>query len=68
MGPITREMVDNFVSSLEEDHRRAMEEPDWLECRTLPMDAVKRLARANIGARFILHKWQYDELVQAGLI
>ena len=68
MGPITREMLDNFVNSLMEDCRRASIEPDTIECRTLPIEAVKRLARANVGACFILHKWQYDELVRDGLI
>ena len=68
MGSITREVLDDFVASLEEDRRRAFYEPDNLECRTLPMEAVKRLARANVGARFILHKWQHDELVRDGLI
>ena len=68
MGPFTREAFDNLVNSLEEERKRAFYEPDTIDVRSLPMSAVERLARANTGARFILHKWQHDELVRDGLI
>ena len=68
MSAITREAFDNLVNSLEEERRRAFYSPDTIDVRSLPMSAVERLARANTGAQFILHKWQYDALVAAGLI
>lgn len=64
----TREIFDNFIKQLEEDRERAFDEPDTIECRTLPISAVKRIAMANTGARLILHKWQFDELCKDGLI
>ena len=65
---LTRDMLDNFVKQMDEDRERAFYEPDTIECRTLPMSAVKRIAMCNAGARLILHKWQWDELAKDGAI
>ena len=65
---LTREMLDKFRDQLIEDSDRIANEPDTIECRTLPMSAVKRIAMCNAGARLILHKWQWDELAKDGAI
>lgn len=64
----TREVFNSFIKQIEENHKRAFYESDTIECRTLPISTVKRIAMANGGARLILHKWQFDELYKDGLI
>ncbi len=65
---LTREMLDKFRDQMTEDSHRMANEPDTIECRTLPMSAVRRIAMCNAGARLILHKWQWDELAKDSLI
>lgn len=62
MGPITREEFDRWHEDFIRIDNAKLYEPDHIECRTLPMEAVRRIAAANHGAVLILHRWQWDLL------